>query len=238
MPRARPHLVCTSDGMTILIEGERGREVCSPRLGDVLERVLGRRSWVPVEACGLLDAAGPSFRPVVLAPSTSADALVALLPDDAQVAVSGARPPGLGPSARRDGRAGTSADVFAGAGTAEGTGAFDHLAAARAIGATHLLIGVGSAHWLRRCPDLAVYLAGHASIAAANEAGVLWALPTPPPPGGRKLFCIGLNKTGTSSLHVALDRTRVPQPPLRPWDRAWCGDAGSPRRRAAPTVRR
>ena len=82
--------------------------------------------------------------------------------------------------------------------------AYDCLAAVRADGATHVAIGMQSAQLLRNCPQLAAFLARRGTITAANDAGVLWQLPVPTTPGAAKIFGIGLNKTGTTSLHAAL----------------------------------
>ncbi len=86
----------------------------------------------------------------------------------------------------------------------DGQGPLDQLAVARMRGATHFLLPASLATWLRRYPDLADHLARRATLVATNPEGTLWAVPPPPPPGAPRTFCIGLNKTGTSSLHLAL----------------------------------
>ena len=145
--RVRPHLVRTSDGVTILIEGHRRRQVRSPRLSNVLERVLGRPRSVPVEARGLLDAAWSSSPEVVLAPSTTADGLIAVVPDAAQVAVSGRAPRTWaleGGETASAARAGTSSPMPAPPrAMALSTALLRHAPSAQRIcsSASHLLIG-------------------------------------------------------------------------------------------------
>ena len=98
-------------------------------------------------------------------------------------------------------------------------GALELVALSRAWGATHLLLDGSSAWWLQRYKELAEHLARNGRVVATNEAGVVWALRPAPPPGPPKLFCIGLTKTGTSSLHSRWSRLRVPQSFWRPGGR-------------------
>jgi hypothetical protein len=85
-----------------------------------------------------------------------------------------------------------------------GLGALDLLALARARGGTHLL--VTDDRFLGAHPDLADHLARRAHIVAAGDPGVTWKLAPPPQPCDPKLFVIGLSKTGTTSVHLALEQ--------------------------------
>jgi hypothetical protein len=80
----------------------------------------------------------------------------------------------------------------------------DQLRVARARGATHLVVRDASPPWLARRPDLAEFLGRHGRIVACSAVGAVWELSPPPAAGGAKVLCIGLTKTGTSSLHAAL----------------------------------
>jgi hypothetical protein len=88
----------------------------------------------------------------------------------------------------------------------DGQGPLDQLALARARGATHFVLPAALAGWTQRYPDLGEHLARHAAVVATDASGTAWSLAPPPEPGPSKLFVIGLNKTGTTSLHLALEQ--------------------------------
>ncbi len=79
-----------------------------------------------------------------------------------------------------------------------------------ARGATHLLVPASEKHWFHDGKELRDFLARRAAIVATNAAGTLWALTSAPAPGEAKVFVIGLGKTGTTSVNVALDQLGFP----------------------------
>jgi Sulfotransferase domain/Glycosyl transferases group 1 len=88
---------------------------------------------------------------------------------------------------------------------ADGLDALDRLLVGAAGGARRLAVPATERWWLVRYPELADHLRDHATVLAASEAGTVFGLREPPPPGPPKVFGIGLNKTATTSLHHAVE---------------------------------
>jgi hypothetical protein len=197
------HLGCRRDGSLVLVEGPRMTEVTgNDRLAFALRRVVGSPTALadhpepgaaaPADGIVFVHRAGVRE----LAASLSGPVEVAVPAEVAdELAGCGAR---LHPIALR------WSPRTGGADPDGGRGALDLLASSRARGATHLLLTGSSAWWLERYDDLAEHLARRGRVVAANDAGVVWALPRAPSPGPAKVFCIGLPRTGTWSLHCAL----------------------------------
>lgn len=192
--RTRPHLARRAGGTTVLVEGTRRREL-SGSAATILEEILGAPA---TEAGPDGVAAPPATTHVALVAEPDPTALVAEASPGASVVIvgavdayehSGRRLVALAPN-----RSG-----------ATGARAIDTLAIARANGATHLLVPLAQRRWLERSTDVADHLARCASLIAVSNTGALWELPAPPAPGAPKVFGIGLNKTGTTSLHLACE---------------------------------
>jgi Sulfotransferase domain len=86
-----------------------------------------------------------------------------------------------------------------------GAGILDRLTVSRADGVTHVVVPASDHSWLQQWPRVADHLARRATVVATSDAGTLWHLAPPPAVGAPKVFGIGLNKTGTTSLHLALE---------------------------------
>ena len=186
--RVRPQLARDPEGNVLLVEGERARDLGSAPVRDALARALGpprADAWKPM----LRREESPAEVELVL--PHSVDAVLAYAPPDSV--------------ATADDIAGGSSRV-AGGDPERGTGALDRLALARARGITHLLVPTSEPRFLQQSPELANHLARRATIVACNDAATMWALTPAPAPGPPKVFAIGLNKTGTTSLHLAFEQ--------------------------------
>lgn len=188
----RPRLVRDRDGV-VLVEGDRTRAVPAD-VAAALARTLGE----PGDPAGGGGGARRD-REVVLAAGEGLAALAAAAPGGSAVVVAGASGTPDAPLhvtyhrlALTDGGQG-------------GMRVLDRLTLAWMRGATHLAVPAGERDWWARAPQLADWLARVGELVAANDAGALWELPPPPPPGPPKVFGIGLNKTGTTSLHQACE---------------------------------
>ena len=201
---ARARLVHAPDGGVFLVEGGQRRTLLSSVI-PALAGVLGPAAPISAEALAALPESAATE--VGLAAHDGLDALVECAPPDTCVVVGGATRMDVSGGGRAIQRIYVQRPAHDPRGKPpDGLGVLDQLALAEARGATHLVLPMSSVGWLKWFPELAGHLGLLATIVACNDAGALWSLPPLPPTGDPKIFCIGLTKTGTSSLHVALSQ--------------------------------
>jgi hypothetical protein len=177
----------------VLVEGDRCRAVPAG-VADALVRTLGR----PQGRASAPGASGDGASGIELVEHAELASLAASLPAGSSVLVAA--------SARGPDRAGSSlCRLDLREGVQGGMRVLDRLTIAWLRGATHLCVPAGEHGWWTRSPNLADHLARLGTIVAAGPAGAVWELPPVPAPGPPKVFGIGLNKTGTTSLHQACE---------------------------------
>jgi hypothetical protein len=192
--RQRPRVVRGDDDAYRLIEGPRRRAVTSDA-AHTLIRTLGpvtAHRDDHVRGRDVPDGSGA----IALVAEPGVSGLADCAAAGAAVAVAGTSP--IAVSAGR-----TVTPFSVGHPGREGAKLLDRLTVARLRGTTHLVLPADDGELLTRNPELADHLARRATIVATNETGTIWKLPPAPAPGPPKVFGIGLNKTGTTSLHLA-----------------------------------
>lgn len=190
-----PRLVRRADGTVLLVEGVTCRLVTDP-VCRALEATLGPPSE-PADS-DQYTVSRDSRSEIMVAAGRDLSALARLTPAAALIVVRSAR------AVPREFE-GSARDLVLGDGPYGGKRVLDRLALIRAERGSHLLVPSTERDALRRNHGLADHLARRARIVAASAAGSLWELPPAPAPGPPKVFCIGLNKTGTTSFHQACE---------------------------------